>query len=300
MTGVTVEVKIVNAFVDGAEGGNPAGVVLEAEHLSQQEKQTTAAKVGFSETAFVSSSKIADFKLEFFTPVCRIADCGHATVAAFSYLAQLGKIPGNRTSKEIISGRRDIFISGDTVSMEQIPPRYIPLTRENKTGGPDSTAVLSSLGLQPRDLLKGQEPVIANNGFNCLIVPLKDEAALLRIRPGFKAIEEIGKALDLVEYYVFSPDTRRPGRDAGARMFAPMIGIPEEAATGMAAGPLACFLYDYLNIKKNSFIIEQGHLMNPPSPSVLNAQLFLEQDRVTGLLVGGRAEVTNTIKVKLT
>ena len=66
-----IEIQIINAFTDGESGGNPAGVVLDADKISVRHKLKIAAKVGLSETAFVSSSKSADFKLEFFTPHVR-------------------------------------------------------------------------------------------------------------------------------------------------------------------------------------------------------------------------------------
>ena len=147
--------------------------------------------------------------------------------------------------------------------------------------------------------LDGHEPVIGNTGVNCLLVPLRDEAALLRIKPDFPAIERVSSESDLVEYYAFSTQTRIAGRDAGARMFAPLYGIPEESATGMAAGPLACYLYDKLDIKKRTLIIEQGHLMNPPSPSELTAELSIEDGKITKLMVGGRAVESRTIEVEV-
>ena len=52
-----IEIQIINAFTDGESGGNPAGVVLDADKLSVSQKLKIAAKVGLSETAFVSSSK---------------------------------------------------------------------------------------------------------------------------------------------------------------------------------------------------------------------------------------------------
>ena len=61
-----IKVQILNAFVDNNKGGNPAGVVFDADDLSIKEKQEIAAKIGYSETAFVSKSNIADYKLDFF------------------------------------------------------------------------------------------------------------------------------------------------------------------------------------------------------------------------------------------
>ena len=102
----TIEVQILNAFVDNNTGGNPAGVVLNADDLSDQNKLDIAKKVGLSETAFVSKSKTEDFKLDFFTPNKQIAHCGHATVATFSYLKQIGALLKDNSSKETIDGKR--------------------------------------------------------------------------------------------------------------------------------------------------------------------------------------------------
>jgi len=101
-----IKAHIINAFIDGNIGGNPAGVVLNAEDLSISQKLEIASKIGLSETAFVSSSKVADLKLDFFTPTKQIAHCGHATIATFVYLTlQLHK---KTAKKEVKSLRRPV------------------------------------------------------------------------------------------------------------------------------------------------------------------------------------------------
>ncbi|MEI9908479.1 MAG: PhzF family phenazine biosynthesis protein [Bacteroidota bacterium] len=62
-------------------------------------------------------------------------------------------------------------------------------------------------------------------------------------------------------------------------MFGPYYGIPEESATGMAAGPLACYLHDKLGQGKKHFLIEQGYFMQHPSPSLLIADLEIKKIR---------------------
>lgn len=290
---IKLDVPVVNAFVDHGRGGNPAGVVLNAERFSPAQQQQIAARVGLSETAFVMPSSAADFTLHFWTPTRQIAHCGHATIATFSYLVQQGLVTGEHSSKETIDGTRAIVLRGDMAFMEQRAPRYSP---------PDPVSaetIMASLGLVPDDLLPGFAPTVVNTGVNCLVVPLPDEARLTRIRPDMAAIHAVSEQLDLVEYYVFSRETRVAGRAAGARMFAPRYGIPEEAATGMAAGPLACYLYDYLGVKQTTLVIEQGHLMDPPSPSELIAELFIEDGAIRGLQVGGRARVAETVQVEI-
>ena len=287
-----IQAHIINAFVDGKTGGNPASVVLDADDLSPEQKLEIASKIGLSETAFVSSSKVADFKLDFFTPTKQIAHCGHATIATFVYLRELGRVTKSRTSKETIDGKREIFFDGGMAFMEQMPPKYSRVKNEENE-------IFSSLALSSSDLMNGFFPVIVNTGNAFLIVPLINENAVALVKPDFEAITKLSETYDLIGYYVFSRDAKDSARDTGTRMFAPRYGIVEESATGMAAGPLACYLYDKMGINKDEFLIEQGHFMKPPSPSVISVKLNLEDDKITGLIAGGKAKVMRSLIISI-
>ena len=76
----------LSSFPKEGHGGNEAGVVLDADSLKDKEMLKIAKEVGFSETAFVSNSNVADFKVRFFTPVNEVSLCGHATIATFNLL----------------------------------------------------------------------------------------------------------------------------------------------------------------------------------------------------------------------
>ncbi len=280
-----VKTYIVNAFIDGAIGGNPAGVVLNADSLSTQQKQMIAVEIGLSETSFVSSSDTADFKLEFFTPERQIAHCGHATIATFALLRELGMISNGLRSKETIDGNRSISVNGNQIFMEQSAPHYAELSPH------DYEASLKALGLESRNLIENISPALVSTGNRFLILPVENETVLSNLRPDLNAICAISAKLDLVGFYAFSLQTKMAGRVAGARMFAPRYGIDEEAATGMAAGPLACFLYDRMGIKQETILIEQGHLMQQPSPSVLTARLDIGDNGIDKLMVGGSGVV---------
>ena len=285
-----VVIEVVSAFTDGDKGGNPAGVVLHSERLNQIQKQLIASKAGFSETAFVSPSQSADFKVEFFTPTKQIPHCGHATIATFGYLFQTGHITSQTSSKETIDGNRAIFFMNDMAFMEQRAPRYEAI---------NSHEVLSSLGITSEQSLNGQIPIIVNTGNSFALVPLRDEAAVQGVHPNFGTIEQLSAKHNLIGYYVFSEQAQITGRDAGARMFAPLYGIQEESATGMAAGPLACYLHDCMNNHKDRFVIEQGILMTPPSPSKLIVQLELKDAKIDKVLVGGKSTPLQTIEVEI-
>jgi PhzF family phenazine biosynthesis protein len=288
-----IDVPIVNAFVDGSVGGNPAGIVLNAQRFTKEQKQRIAAAIGLSETAFVSPSLLADFKLEFFTPVCQIAHCGHATIATYCYLKQIGMLAADYTSKETIDGRREIIMDDLSAFMEQSAPLFTELSDR------DQLRALDSIGVQRSDLLPGVEPIIVNTGNAFLVFPLRDIMTLQSVRVRKEPIEEVSTLHDLVGYYLFSQQTAVAGRDAGSRMFAPRYGIIEEAATGMAAGPLACFLHTRMGIPKSTFLIEQGRLMPEPSPSIIQVRLKIEQNIISRLLVGGNATIREVRTIEI-
>jgi PhzF family phenazine biosynthesis protein len=82
-------------------------------------------------------------------------------------------------------------------------------------------------------------------------------------------------------------------------MFAPSYGILEEAGTGMAAGPLASYLYDVLKIKKANFRIQQGKYMAQPSTSLIAVNLQLDANRIISLMAGGKGVLTKKLTVEL-
>src|SRR4051812_9026181 len=69
------------AFSDRPEGGNPAGVVLDATGLGDAEMQRIAADVGYSETAFVLGVNGDELDVRYFSPLAEVPFCGHATIA---------------------------------------------------------------------------------------------------------------------------------------------------------------------------------------------------------------------------
>jgi PhzF family phenazine biosynthesis protein len=272
---MNIEVQILNAFVDEDRGGNPAGVVLNADKLSHTQKLQVARQVGLPETAFVSRSQTADFKLDFFTPTMQIAHCGHATIATFSYLSQLGKIKSAHSSKETIDGNRAISLIGNLAFMEQTAPQYSPIEQQT---------VLDSLNLSAAE----SEIMIVDTGNSFAIIQVKDVWQLRNLQPNYEAINRVSEVYDLVGYYVFCKQASTHPRDATTRMFAPRYGIKEEAGTGMAAGPLGCYLYDKLGYRKTRFLIEQGWFMAQPSPSLLMVSLAVNNDMITKVMTGGK------------
>lgn len=287
-------VRIVNAFTANGGGGNPAGIVLDADHLSTAEKQAVAAGVGLSETAFVSHSDIAGFKLDFFTPTRQIAHCGHATIATFSYLHQQGLIGSGKTSKETIDGVREIELTEDGMAfMEQSAPVFTAISETS-----EEKKILQSLGITAADLRPDAPIMQVNTGNSFLIVPLATTEGLAELSPNLEAINRISEARDLIGYYLFTQEAGT-GFDATSRMFAPRYGIEEESATGMAAGPLGCYLFEVLKMKGPAFHIQQGRFMQPAALSSLRVELAIENTKITSLRAGGYGVMVSDREVNI-
>ncbi len=281
-----VEVFQVSAFIDGEAGGNSAGVVVDGDRYTDAERQRIAAQTGFPETAFVGSSTSADLRLAFFTPTKPIPHCGHATVASFAQLSALGRIADGEFINETVDGPRRVRVSEGTVFMEQLHPELGPL------GEASHQALLEALGIEAADLLPGSAPSLAHNGNGCLLVPLKDEATLAALKPDMDAVASLSEREKLIGLYAFAPKAGE--RQAAVRMFAPAYGIPEEAATGMMGGPLGYWLGRVKGLLGDRFLLEQGRLMHPPSPSLLEVRL-----EPAHLWVGGRAKAARRIQVEV-
>ena len=277
---------IVNALTDGGRGGNPAAVVLDADGLAAEERLAIAGRVGLSETAFVSASRVATMRLEFFTPTRQIAHSGHATVAAFALLRSLGRVPDGTLSKETIDGVRTVQVDGGQVFMEQRAPRY----EQVDAGAALGRAIAASVGVAPRAV------DIVDTGNRFAIIDVGDRDSLAAIRPDLPAIGRLSDDHDLIGYYLFSRAGAREGRVATTRMFAPRYGIAEEAATGMAAGPLACLLHDRFGLGPR-LTIEQGAWMPTPSPSAIEVRLDVVDGKIARLYAGGRATTDRRVAV---
>jgi PhzF family phenazine biosynthesis protein len=288
-----VAVEIVDAFVDGQTGGNAAGIVFDgAADLSAAQRQEVARQIAVSETAFVLRSG-KDFKLEFYTPTRAIPHCGHATVGTFARLAALGRLNDREVINETVDGPRRIRIESESAFMEQVPAK---LTRFDEVTTLD---VLASLAIGTARLHPDGGPFLADNGNRSIQIGVADQEVLRSLKPNLESISDITNRFDAVCYYVFATEAVVPGRDATARMFGPAYGIPEESATGMAAGPLALWLDARSGGRRETFAIEQGQMMTPASPSLIIARPQRAGAALSAMWIGGSARARGVRRVRI-
>ena len=77
-----IRVYRVKAFTDKLPGGNPAGLVLDSGKLTSKQMENISREINLSETAFVEEIGPDYFNVRFFTPICEVELCGHATIGS--------------------------------------------------------------------------------------------------------------------------------------------------------------------------------------------------------------------------
>lgn len=271
-----MNIHLVKAFTRDPEHGNPAGVVIDASELNEQEMQQIASDLGYSESAFVLPSKNADYRVRFFSPKQEVDYCGHATVATYYKLFQLKENTGKkRLTQDTKAG---IFIiektSSGKIVMQQKPPAFtdVQVSRED---------VAAMLGSTP-DMIHPSLPlqIVATNAAN-LIVPIVTVEALQALKPNMPALTDYAQHNGNRGVYCFTM-SEHTEHNLIARYFNPAAGITEDPATGTAAGPLGCYMDKHFYAGRNPHIsISQGVWMGEPSDIYV--------DLTDGVKVGGYA-----------
>src|SRR5258706_3203685 len=135
----------IDGFTSQPFGGNPAGVVLDASGLSDAQMQAIAKEMNASETAFLTPSKTADYRLRWFTPGEEVTFCGHATVATGHALCEAGRFKTPRVVFDTLGGLLGLARGGDVFWLEPEPRRIKPYTDPLES-------ILGALGLDAADL----------------------------------------------------------------------------------------------------------------------------------------------------
>ena len=242
-----VQVYVMSAFSKENKGGNKAGVVLNREDLSVDQKMGIARELGYSETAFVMNSDVADYKIEYFTPTDEVPLCGHATIATFALLYHLQMLKKEDYLIETKAGILRMKVSEDgMIFMEQNKPEYLEFLEPEKF----------SDCLEVKWIVKDQPIQVVTTGLKDIIMPIDSVEHLAALKPDNDVMTELSRELEVVGVHAFA-FTEDAEITAICRNFAPLFGIDEESATGTANCALASYLFKHYK-KKSEYVFEQG------------------------------------------
>lgn len=286
-----LDVIQVDAFTDTPFGGNPAAVVLDADHVSEKTMHKIAREMNVRETVFVSKSEVADFHFRYMTPKSQIGFSGHPTIAAFHALVEVGYIELvsdiTTVRLETSSGILDIEI----VRNESTGHHEIQITHKKPQfmDTYDPKEYVDALGLSLADIHSPNPLQTVSTGTPHLMVPVSTSRSLDKIKPNWNRLKELQANSDYVSMSVFTRDTREPTSDAQVRHFAPALGVYEDPVSGSAAGSLGSYLIKYglmeATYPVTSIVIEQGHYVERPGKifvEVRGNQEGIDQVKVSG------------------
>lgn len=278
---MTITAFLVNSFSANNSGGNPAGVVLNADKLTNAEKLTIAKEIGYSETAFVAQDHEVDFAVSFFTTTEEVDFCGHATLAVFATLFEQGLLKPGYYTQRTKAGLLGVTIAEDgQITMEQALPKYLGNFAYDDLAG--------LLGLDETTLAETCLPIdVITTGLPDIIVAVPN-GYLDKIVIDEAALSEFCQQHNVIGVHAFELCEEQSELTASCRNFAPLVGIPEESATGSASGALACYLSKHVFVQQeNHFKFEQGRAMG--CSSHISASVYSDEQGVYKVLVGGYA-----------
>ena len=271
----TYRFVLCDVFTDTPLEGNQLGVFTDARGLSTEQMQHLARELNFSETTFVLPAEQGGHaRMRIFTPTIEVPFAGHPTLGTAFVLG----MPLQLVEIRLETGRGIV-----PVRLEREGARIIfgrmeqPLPSVRPYDGVDE--LLAGLGVERSEL-----PVeLYDNGIEHVYVCLRSEEEVAALEPDYGRLAKLPAVLG-INCFAGS------GARWKTRMFAPGDSIPEDPATGSAAGPLAVHLARHGRIAYGEEIeISQGAEIGRPSK--LYARVDGSGDGIERVEVGGSAVV---------
>ena len=267
------------AFTKDPKGGNPAGLWIGDTLPSDNEMQRIAARVGYSETAFLEPTSANGWKVRYFSPAAEVPFCGHATIAAG---VALGERFGEGTYVLATKvGSVTVRVSHDHVD-GQLTATLISVPPQNRSASLELVAeALDVLGWRVGDLDDSIPAALAYAGAWHLILAVEERRRLADLDYDFDRLRALMAANDLTTLQLI---WRQDTVTFHARNPFPVGGVVEDPATGAAAAALGGYLRDSGLVRAPTRIdIHQGDDMGRPS------RLRVDISVVGGIEVTGTA-----------
>ena len=288
-----VEILKYTAFSGDPAGGNPAGVVLDATGLDSAAMQAVAARVGFSETAFLlppatprtpdgalDGGSHAELEVRYFSPLAEVPFCGHATIAAavaHAHRYGVGELRLRTQAGPVDVGTTAAADGTVRATLVSVPPRTAPIAAA------DLAELLAALRWSADDLDPALPPRAAYAGAWHPVIAAATRQRLAELDYDLPALAGLMRRLgwttvDLV--------WRESATVFHARNPFPPGGVVEDPATGAAAAALGGYLRELgLVAVPAELTVYQGQELG--RPSVIG--LGVPAEPGTGLAVSGTA-----------
>ena len=229
--------------------------------------QTIAAELNLSEATFIQKPRTenSDCTVRIFTPKCELPMAGHPTIGTAWTILKQGLLSPQKTNQLIFDeGVGPVCVD---YSLENGSPKRLAMHQPLPRFGEilDKPKIAQLLSLQPSDIDHECPIQIVSCGLPIIIVPLMSLDAARKACVRLDQIDTTFDGVECREILVFTQEAEYPDSDVHCRFFAPRFGIPEDAATGGAHGPLGSYLVKYAISDGKRIVSEQGIEMGRPS-----------------------------------
>jgi trans-2,3-dihydro-3-hydroxyanthranilate isomerase len=288
-----IEFATVDVFTDRRFGGNPLAVIPDARGLSSEQMQAIAAEFNLAETTFVlppqEPSHTAHVRI--FTPKAELPFAGHPNVGTAFVLARLGechgrKITGDRLVFEEKAGLVPIELTredGTAVAARLAAPVSLSIGEEISIA-----LVADACSLKPADIrLDVHRPCIASCGIPLVFAELVSRGALKAASPRTDVFVRELPSERAVGIHLYAMADEH-GVQIQSRMFAPLVGVPEDPATGGANVALIGLLAHHRPEADLSLSRTIGQGFDMGRPSLLQAAAEKKGGKVAATYIGGR------------
>ena len=280
------EFVTVDVFTDRRFGGNPLAVFPDAQGLSDAEMQSLATEFNLSETTFVlpPADPANTARVRIFNRSAEMPFAGHPNVGTGWVLAGRGRAKDGALRFEEIAGLVEIKVELDGVIIAA--PQPLSLGAEMP-----ADLLAGCVGLETTEVITASHrPVMASVGNSFVVAEVMPDALtravpdLARFRDAVTVFSALGpRRLPL---YLYAQDEKTAASTRlRARMFSPLSGTVEDAATGSAATPLAALLLSLGTQQMHRYDITQGIEMG--RPSLLRASAHRATDGIRASVGGG-------------
>lgn len=275
------EVLRYTAFSSDPQGGNPAGIVLDARGIEASQMLTLAAEIGYSESAFLFPRlDLGDavYDIRYFAPEVEVGFCGHATIAAG---VALGHEHGP-SSYQLNTKAGPITLKVDEQGGEFIAVLTSPPAAKKSIDSNALAQLLELLDWSKSDLDERFEPAIGFAGMNHPVLVAGSRERLSNLNYQFDELKKLMQEQDWTTVQLVYPD----GGDPASRLWHsrnpfPVGGIYEDPATGAAAAAFAGYLRESgFMTPGETFAIRQGEDMG--RLSVINVKVGQSSIEVSG------------------
>jgi len=290
----------LDVFTRRRFGGNQLAVFVDTDDWADSEMQEVAREMNFSECTFVQTPDLnsADYRVRIFTPTRELPMAGHPVIGTIFALDHLGWLDLEENTTEMIFelgvGATSLTLTADEdgnldkAFMEQALPAFhtVPVSERE---------LAAALNILPGDIGSKDLPIEwGSSGVPFLYVPIKSLARIGQVQPDMGAVCRLLDRVKADGLYCFTTETTSSDAKAHSRMFAPNMGITEDAATGGASGPFGVYLWRYGLVEADEFnqaqlVLEQGYEMGRPSQ--IQVELDTRGTEARAVRVGGNAIV---------